>query len=94
MACILEGKSSGLDQKTMLKGELLILRTKNQAWDSIVQFKDSNLLQISPNWFLGNWTLDPCIKWALDFIKVDKRKVQICNVQFILNPKLYAQTFV
>ncbi len=24
-----------------------------------------NLLQISPNWFLGNWTLDPPVKWAL-----------------------------
>jgi hypothetical protein len=23
-----------------------------------------NLLQISPNWFLGNWTLDPPLKWA------------------------------
>jgi len=21
------------------------------------------LLQISPNWFLGNWTLDPALKW-------------------------------
>ncbi len=24
-----------------------------------------DLLQISPNWFLGNWTLDPSLKWAL-----------------------------
>jgi hypothetical protein len=24
-----------------------------------------NLLQINPNWFLGNWTLDPRLKWAL-----------------------------
>jgi hypothetical protein len=24
-----------------------------------------NLLQMSPYWFLGNWTLDPCLKWAL-----------------------------
>jgi len=23
-----------------------------------------NLLQMSPDWFLGNWTLDPCLKWA------------------------------
>jgi hypothetical protein len=23
------------------------------------------LLQISPNWFLGNWTLDRRLKWAL-----------------------------
>jgi hypothetical protein len=33
MAHILEGKSIGLDQKTELKGELLIWRTKNQARD-------------------------------------------------------------
>jgi hypothetical protein len=38
----LEGKSIGLDQKTVLKGELLIWRTKNQARDQgIVQLKDS-----------------------------------------------------
>jgi hypothetical protein len=41
MALVLEGKSLGLDQKTVLKGELLIRRTKNQARDkSTVQFKD------------------------------------------------------
>jgi hypothetical protein len=33
MAPVLEGKSIGLDQKTVLKGELLISRTKNQAKD-------------------------------------------------------------
>jgi hypothetical protein len=66
MAHVLEGKSIGLDQKTVLKGELLIWRTKNQARDQgIVQLKNFNLLQISPNWFLGNWTLDPGLKWAL-----------------------------
>jgi hypothetical protein len=27
-----------------------------------------NLLQISPNWFLGNWTLDPRLKWALSIV--------------------------
>jgi hypothetical protein len=38
----LEGKSIGLDQKTVLKGELLIWRTTNQARDQgIVQLKDS-----------------------------------------------------
>jgi len=42
MAPVLEGKLIGSDQKTMLKGELLIWRTKNQARDQgIVQFKDS-----------------------------------------------------
>jgi hypothetical protein len=31
MASILEGKSIGLDQQTMLKGELLVWRTNNRA---------------------------------------------------------------
>jgi hypothetical protein len=33
MAPVLEGKSIGSNQKTVLKGELLIWRTKNQAKD-------------------------------------------------------------
>ncbi len=42
MAPVLERKSIGSDQKKMLKGELLIWRTKNQARDQgIVQLKDS-----------------------------------------------------
>jgi hypothetical protein len=42
MAPVLEGKSIGSDQKTVLKGELLIWRTKNEARDQgIVQLKDS-----------------------------------------------------
>jgi hypothetical protein len=42
MAPVLEGKSIGLDQKTVLNGELLIWRTKNQARDQgTVQLKDS-----------------------------------------------------
>jgi hypothetical protein len=42
MAPVLEGKSIGLDQKTVLKGELRIWRTKNQATDQgVVQLKDS-----------------------------------------------------
>jgi hypothetical protein len=41
MAPILEGKSNGSDPKTVLKRELLIWRTKNQARDQgIVQLKD------------------------------------------------------
>ncbi len=50
----------------MLQGELLIWRTKNQVWDQgIGPTQGLNLLQISPNWFLGNWTLDFHLKWAL-----------------------------
>jgi hypothetical protein len=42
MAPVLEGKSIGSDQKTVLKGKLLIWRTKNQARDQgTVQLKDS-----------------------------------------------------
>jgi len=40
------GKSIGSEQKTVLKGELLIWRTKNQARDQgIVQLKDSICLK-------------------------------------------------
>jgi hypothetical protein len=69
MAPVSEGKSIGSDQKTVLKGELLIWRTKkNEARDqgTLVQLKEGfSLLQISPNWFLGNWIQDPGLKWAL-----------------------------
>jgi hypothetical protein len=67
MAPVLKGKSIGSDQRTVLKGELPIWRTKNQARDQgRVQLKEGfNLVQISPNWFLGNWILDPLLKWAL-----------------------------
>ncbi len=42
MAPVLEGKSIGWDQKTVLKGELLIQRTKNQAKDpGTLQLKNS-----------------------------------------------------
>jgi hypothetical protein len=42
MAPILQEKSIGSDQKTVLKEELLICRTKNEAMDQgIVQLKDS-----------------------------------------------------
>jgi len=37
MAPVLEGKSIGWDPKTVLKGELLIWRTKNQAIGTKVQ---------------------------------------------------------
>jgi hypothetical protein len=59
MAPVLEGKSIGSDQKTVLKGELLIWRTKNQARDPGTLQQGFNLLHTSPNWFLGSWTLDP-----------------------------------
>jgi hypothetical protein len=46
MAPVLEGKLICSEQKTVLKGELLISRTKNQARDQgIVQLKDSICLK-------------------------------------------------
>jgi hypothetical protein len=46
MAPVVEGKSICSEQKTVLKGELLIWRTKNQAWDQgMVQLKDSICLK-------------------------------------------------
>jgi hypothetical protein len=42
VAPVFEGKSIGSDQTTVLKGELLIWRTKNQARDQgTVQLEDS-----------------------------------------------------
>jgi hypothetical protein len=42
MAPVLKGKSLGLQAKAVLKGELLIWRTKNEAKDQgRVQLKDS-----------------------------------------------------
>jgi hypothetical protein len=51
MAPVLERKSIGLDQKTMLKGELLISRTRNQDKDqgTLVQLKDSICLKSVQN---------------------------------------------
>jgi len=64
----LEEKSIGLDPKAVLKGEILIWRTKNQARNQRYSATQGfNLLQISPNWFLGHWTLDPCLKWAFTY---------------------------
>jgi hypothetical protein len=46
MAPVLEEKSIGLDQKTVLKGELQVWRTKNQArHQGTVQLKDSICLK-------------------------------------------------
>jgi hypothetical protein len=46
MAPVLEGKSIGSDQKTVLKGALLIWRTKNQARDpGTPQLKEQDILK-------------------------------------------------
>jgi hypothetical protein len=54
-------------QKRVLKGELQTWRTKNQARvEGTLQLKDSICFKSVQIWFLGNWTLDPCLKLALD----------------------------
>jgi hypothetical protein len=79
MTPILKGKSIGLDQNNAKRRALdLENQETSSGWYSPIQ--GFNLLQISPNWFLGNWTLDLRLKWALDFIRTNKRKVQICSV--------------
>ncbi len=66
MAPALEGKSIGSNQKTVLKGELLILENQESGWGpKCGPTQGFNLLQIRPNWFLGNRTLEPCLKWSL-----------------------------
>jgi hypothetical protein len=61
MAPVLEGKSIGSDQKTVLKGELLIWRTKNQARDqgTLVQLKDSICFKSIQ---IGSYEIEP---WTL-----------------------------
>jgi hypothetical protein len=50
MAPVLEGKSIGWDQNTVLKGELVIWRTKHQARDpgTHTPTQGFNLLHMSP----------------------------------------------
>ncbi len=69
MAPILEEKAIGSDQKTVLKTRAPDL--ENQESGQGPRYSPTqgfNLLQISPNWFLGNWTLDPRLKWALVWV--------------------------
>jgi len=67
MAPVLEENQLVRTKKTVLEGELLIWRTKNQARDQDIDSPTQgfNLIQMSPNWFLGNCTLEPRLKWAL-----------------------------
>jgi hypothetical protein len=69
MAHVFEGKPIGsYQEKTVRKGELLIWRTKNQARDQDIDSPTQegfNLLQRSPNLFLGNCILEPSSKVGL-----------------------------
>jgi hypothetical protein len=63
MAAVLEGKSIGLDTETVQKESCWFgePRTYGQRYSPTQGF---DLLLIRTNWFLGNWTLDPCLKWT------------------------------
>jgi hypothetical protein len=66
MARVLEGKSIGLDQKNSAKRKPPHLENQELGYGSRYNpAQGFNSLQNSPNWFLGNWTLDPRLKWAL-----------------------------
>jgi len=59
MAPVLEGKSIGSDQNTVLKGELLIWRTKNQARDPRQVHSNSRIRFASQESKLVPRKLDP-----------------------------------
>ncbi len=75
MTFVLEGKSIGSDQEIVLKGKLLNRKTKNQRL---------NLLQIIPNWFLGNWTWDLHLKWAL--VKISSSCSLVGTYSIVISP--------
>jgi hypothetical protein len=65
MAPVLEGKSISSDQKTSAKKRAPDLENQESGYGPRYSpTQGFNLLQISPNWFLGNWTLDPHLKRA------------------------------
>jgi len=62
------GKFNWLGPKNSAKRRVPDL--ENQEWGQGPRYSPTqgfNLLQMSPNWFLGNWILDPCLKWALEY---------------------------
>jgi hypothetical protein len=66
MAPVLEGKSISLDQKkNSAKKRAPDLENQESVYGPRYSpTQGFNWLQITPNWFLGNWTLDPHLKWA------------------------------
>jgi hypothetical protein len=79
MAPVLEGQSIGSDQKTVLKGELLIWRTKNEDRDQgTVQLKDSICFK-SVQIDLYEISLDPRVK--LPSVGAWKKVFQHLSVQ-------------
>jgi hypothetical protein len=70
MAPLLEGKSIGCDQKNNAKRRAHDLENQESGYSLPTQ--GFNLLQISPNWFLGNWTMDLLSKASLRFMALGK----------------------
>jgi hypothetical protein len=76
MAPVLKGNSTSCRPKNTAKRRAPDL--KNQEWGYRPRYSTTqgfNLLQISPNWFPGNWTLDP---WALASHSAIKVKGLFC----------------
>jgi hypothetical protein len=46
-------------KKELIKRRAHNLKNQGAKVQGMVQLKDSNLLQMSPNWLLGIWTLGP-----------------------------------
>jgi len=61
----LEGKSIGSGRKKKLKSRACNLNQDASYIPRQCPTQGFNLLQRSSNWFLGIWTLDPHVKWAL-----------------------------
>jgi hypothetical protein len=70
MAPVSEAKSVGLDQKNSAKRRAPDLENQESGWrPRYSPTQGFNLLQMSPNWFLRNWTLDARLKWAIRVLK-------------------------
>jgi hypothetical protein len=65
MAPVLETKSIDTDPKNSAKRRAPDLENQESGYGQRYSpTQGFNLLQISPNWFLGIRTVDPCLKWA------------------------------
>jgi hypothetical protein len=83
MGAVLEGKPIGLDQKNSAKRRAPDLENQESGYGPRYSLTQGlNLLQISPNWFLGNWTLDPSLKWAYAFIGACGDCHVMCNYKW------------
>jgi hypothetical protein len=83
MAPVLEGKSIGSDQKTVLKGDLLIWRTKNGARDQdTVQTQGFNLLSNQSKLVPRKLDLGPSSEVGLSLLN---KRISICMEHYTLD---------